>query len=134
MSSSKGSLMLLALLLATGCRAAPDGGAEAEPALLVEPSAQTRADLQQLISAALGADVTLSESALTDSHLLVIERKRHVDADGTRILGRDLGAPERFMLILAGGECLLEYARTGDRWPLPDAACVAVTAQPTSSR
>jgi hypothetical protein len=131
MTPSQRSLILLVLLVSTGCRTA--AMAESGPAVLVEPSAQTRAVLQRLISAALGADVTLSERALTDSHLLVIERKRHVDADGTRILGRDLGAPERFMLILDREECLLEYARTGDRWPLPGAVCVAVTRQPTSS-
>jgi hypothetical protein len=121
--------MLLVLLTVTGCRTA--AMAEVEPALLVEPTLQTRAELQRLVAAAVGGDVTLSESALTDSHLLVIERKRHVSIDGTRIQGRDLAAPERFMLVRDGEECLLEYDRTGERWPLAGAVCTPVISQST---
>ena len=116
---------LLFLVALTGCRT--DALAGETPALLVDPDASIRAELQRLVSAALGgAGITLSDAALTDSSLLIIERKPHVDASGARIMGRDLGTPEQFQLIKQGSVCLLEQIRTGARWPLQGAACVAV--------
>jgi hypothetical protein len=61
--------------------------------------------------------------------LLVIERKRQVIADDTRIQGRDPDVGERLMLVREGEKCLLEYARTGERWPLTGAACIPVASQ-----
>ena len=116
---------LLCLIAITGCRT--DAHAGEVPAMLVDPDAGTQAELQRLVSTALGgASITLSDAALTDSSLLIIERKPHVDASGARIMGRDLGMPEQFQLIKQGNVCLLEQIRTGERWALQGAVCVAV--------
>jgi hypothetical protein len=114
---------LLCLIVITGCRT--DARAGETPALLVAPDANTQAELQRLVSTALGGvSITLSDAALTDSSLLIIERKPHVDASGARIMGRDLEMPEQFQLIKQGSVCLLEQIRTGERWPLQGAVCV----------
>jgi hypothetical protein len=123
------SLILLAVLAVTGCRTA--AVAEAEPALLDRPSAETRAELRRLVTTALGGvEVTLSDDALTETSVLVIERKRRVAPDGTLIMGRDLGGADRFLLLRQGERCLLEHAQTGERWELTGATCVPVAGPP----
>lgn len=122
------SRLLLAVpalvLVLTGCRT-DAVAAEGVPALLRDPDAQTRADLQRVVSEALGgAEVLLSDDALTESSLLIIERRRHVDAAGRRVMGRDLSAPDRFLLIKQGERCLLEHQASGQRWPMVGAVCI----------
>ncbi|MFU8814865.1 MAG: hypothetical protein ACNA7W_05950 [Pseudomonadales bacterium] len=96
------------------------------PAVLVAPDSSTQAELQRLVSEALGgANVTLSASALTDSSVLIVERGSYRDASGRRVVGRDLGMPEQFRLIKQGDACLLEHQHSGERWLLHSAVCVA---------
>jgi hypothetical protein len=124
-------LLALMLLTTTGCRSEAVV-AEPTPARLAAPDAQTRAELQRVVSAALGGvEVTLSEQALTDSSLLIIERRRHVDPSGRRIMGRDMGTSDRFMLLKVGEECLLEHQGSGERWALAGAVCVRAPVEPT---
>jgi hypothetical protein len=137
------ALSLLAVCGAAGCRsdtvaggsegaAGSGGAANSTPALLKDPDAATRAELRRVVSAALGGvDVTLSDQALTDTSLLVIERRRHVDPAGRRIMGRDMGTSDRFMLFMEGDQCLLEHMASGKRWPLTGAECVSAPPEPT---
>jgi hypothetical protein len=97
------------------------------PALIVNPTAESRAALVQTVRAALnGARVTLADEALTRESTLVIERTVRRDAAGRRVQGRELGLPERFRLVKSGGSCVLVHERTGRRSVLDHTQCVEV--------
>jgi hypothetical protein len=94
------------------------------PAVVVHPSAPSRAALRQALSAALdGAPVALAADALTGSSTLVIERAHPRDVRGLPLSGRDLGAPERFQLVASDGDCVLVHDRTGRRFTLSATEC-----------
>jgi len=110
-----------ALLTLAACRGT---AATSVPARLVEPDAAIQAELQRAVAAALGdREVALADSALTTESVLVVERRRHVAPDGTRIMGRELDPPERFRLLREGDGCILVHERSGQRFPLAGAAC-----------
>lgn len=110
-----------ALVLAA---AAPDAD---PPALIVNPTAESRAALVQAVRAALnGAPVTLADEALTRESTLVIERAVRRDAAGRRVQGRELGLPERFHLVKSGASCVLVQERSGRRLVLEHTHCVEV--------
>jgi len=107
------------MLLACATPAAPE-----VPAVLVEPTAQTRAELAQAVSSEFGGiAVTLADDALTRSPEVVIEHARPRDAEGRLINGRELGRPELFRLVLQGRQCVLVHQRNGRRIVLGSAAC-----------
>jgi len=99
--------------------------AQDRPALIVNPTAETRAALLQAVRSALGdAKVTLSDDALTRESVLIIERTARRDTAGRRLQGRELGKPERFRLVKSGPSCVLIHERTGRRVPLEHTECV----------
>jgi hypothetical protein len=113
------------LLAAAACRTAP--ARHDVPAVITEPSARSRAELEQAVSAALnGASVTLRDDALTHEDALIVERIRHRDPNGILIEGRDMGRPERFHLVKNGTECVLVHENTGRRFPLSQTTCAAI--------
>jgi hypothetical protein len=90
------------------------------PAVIVNPTPESRAELQRAVSEMLsGADVMLADDALTHSSILTIERRRTGSLDNPPVSGRDLGSPERFHLLLTGTGCVLVHE--------PDEATVALT-------
>ena len=94
------------------------------PALLTNPTAQSRAELVRVVSSALnGAPLTLADDALTRDSALIIERARPRDAEGMPLTGRDMGRPEHFRLVKNGSRCVLVQERTGRRWTLASATC-----------
>ncbi len=94
------------------------------PAVIVEPTARSRAALVGAVSAALGGvPVTLAEDALTQESTLLVERARLRDPTGLPANGRQLGGPERFQLVKSGAECVLVHERTGGRFALAATAC-----------
>jgi hypothetical protein len=115
------SALSAALLMATAAQ-------DAEvPALIVNPTAESRAALLQAVRSALnGASVTLADEALTGESTLAIERTVRRDAAGRRVQGRELGLPERFRLVKSGGSCVLVHERTGRRSVLDHTQCVEV--------
>ncbi len=97
-----------------------------QPARIVEPTQQSRAELQQVVSRALGGiDVKLADDALTHSSVLIVEPAPHRDTNGNRINGRQLGVPIRFELLKDGGACVLQLPNTSQRWTLAATNCVA---------
>jgi len=116
-----------ALLLAAGaCRTAPAARPDV-PAVITEPSAGSRAELERAVSAALnGASVTLRDDALTREDTLVVERIRHRDPNGLLVEGRDMGRPERVHLVNNGADCVLVHEGTGRRFPLSRTTCAAI--------
>ncbi len=96
------------------------------PALIVEPSSESRVEILRIVHSALNAsNVTIAADALTHESVLVIERKPARDASGRRLSGRDYEKPERFQLVKRGSHCALIHARTNTRYELKDVECVA---------
>jgi hypothetical protein len=113
------------LFAAAGCRTV--AARQDVPAIITEPSSQSRAELEQAVSAALnGASVTLRDDALTREDTLVVERIRHRDPNGLLVEGRDMGHPERFHLVKSGSDCVLVQENTGRRFPLSQTTCAAL--------
>jgi hypothetical protein len=111
-----------------GLAACQGAAAPPVPARLVAPDAATRAELQRAVAQALGdSDVILGEQALVDSSVLLVEHRRRMTPDGTRLMGRELETPERFRLYREGDRCVLEHERSGHRFPLAGAECAPET-------
>jgi hypothetical protein len=99
---------------------------EDRPALIVNPTAQGRAELRRAVSDMLhGADVSLADDALTTSSVLIVERSHSRSLDNPPLSGRDLGQPERFQLVTAGTQCVLVHESDQARYELLEAECVA---------
>jgi hypothetical protein len=95
------------------------------PAVIVEPSAASRAELQRVVTeAANGAAVTLADDALTRESTLIVERRDPRDALGRPLSGRLLDAPQRFRLVLRDSTCVLIRESDARGWPLRDTRCV----------
>ena len=118
-------LAAIACLSACATAAAPDA-----PAVLVKPTAASRAELHAVVSKALHAkSLVLADDALTTDSVLTIERAPARDAAGVRLSGRDYDRPEQFQLWKIGNDCVLVQQRTSERWPLRNSRCVAVGAK-----
>jgi hypothetical protein len=112
----------VAWVLLSGCassQAQPDA-----PAVIVNPSAQSRAALVAAVTHALGiADVAIADDALSTDSTLIVERTRIVDSNGHRLNGRELGKPESFQLVKSGEQCILVHTRTAARQILANTNC-----------
>jgi hypothetical protein len=108
--------------LAAACATAPP--AKDVPAVISSPTPETRAELVRVVRGALhGAPVTLADDALAHESTLIIERARARGPDGTPLLGRDPGRPERFRLVKCGSRCDLVHEGSGRRFALSSAIC-----------
>ena len=88
------------------------------PAYLVNPTAESRAELLQAVSNSLGGRaVLIADDALTKGSMLIIEPKH--------LTGRDLGRPEQFRLVLSGSKCVLVHLGSDARSELTSSNCVA---------
>ena len=95
------------------------------PAVIVNPTPESRAELQRAVSEMLsGGDVMLADDALTQSSVLTIERRRAGSLDNPPLSGRDLGSPERFHLLLTGTGCVLVHESDEATVPLTETDCV----------
>src|SRR5512140_2236647 len=117
-----------ALCLIAGCTGIP--AAEDLPAVIVAPDAQSRAELQHAVSAALDrTSVILADDALTRDSLLTMEHARLPDARAGiaqgRAQGREMRMPEQFRLVKSGQLCVLIHERSGRRIALTGAKCAA---------
>ncbi|MGE5198263.1 MAG: hypothetical protein ACM3H9_01390 [Rhodospirillaceae bacterium] len=94
------------------------------PALLTNPTVQSRAELARVVSEAMnGAPVTLADDALTASDTLIVERAVRRDAQDMNLRGRETGRPEHFRLVKSGSRCVLVHVGSGRRWTLSAATC-----------
>jgi hypothetical protein len=113
---------LLAGLLSCTSPPLPDG----LPALIINPDDDSRRELRQVLTAALGQDnITLADDALTTTSLLSFEPGAPRGINAPPANGRLLGRPEVFRLLLDGPQCVLVHERTGLRWLLLDTECAA---------
>ena len=94
------------------------------PAVLVSPTAECRAELVRVVSAALnGAPVTLADDALVRDDEIIVQRAPRRDPEGRLLDGRETRRPEHFRLVRSGSRCVLVHERTGRRWTLASAEC-----------
>ena len=99
--------------------------AQEQPAVIAAPTAESRAELTSVVSAAFnGQPVTLADDALTRESVLTIERRTPPGPQGRIATGRTLEAPERLNLVLRGGRCFLVREADGREWELTQARCV----------
>jgi hypothetical protein len=108
-----------------GC--ATSSAADERAAVIVQASAKSRAVLQGVISSALGdRQVAMAEDALTRESGLSIEPVRSRDHNGRLVQGREMRAPEKFLLVKRGQHCILIHERTGERFDLVDTQCAPI--------
>jgi hypothetical protein len=110
------SIVVGLLLLAAACKSS-EVRSEV-PAYLVDPTTESRAELQHVVSSMLGGKaVTIADDALTTQSMLIIGAKY--------LTGRDLGKPEQFQLLRIGSTCVLVHLGSGTRSELSEANCAA---------
>jgi len=95
------------------------------PARIVNADADSRAALQTVVNEALGTEVMLADTALTDSSLLTIERWPAGTMDNPVPQGRILEKPIQFQLVRNGDDCVLVKKSDGSRYLLSDTDCEA---------
>ena len=111
-------------LLVAGCKnVAPD---EDAAAVIVNPSDASRAALQATVDAALQTNVPLTADALTETSVLVIERRIPQTVDGSPAKGRTMEMPIQFHLVTNGTDCVLIDQRNDSRYVLKDTECAAL--------
>ena len=104
-----------------GCKnVAPDAD---KAAVIVNPDAASRAALQETVNTILHTDVALADDALTETSILVIERKVPQSIEGSPAQGRNMEKPIQFRLVANGSECILIDQRDLSRAVLADTAC-----------
>lgn len=122
MSTTRAWLLATTVLTPIGCGTL---SAQEQPAVIVSPSAEGRAELARVVSSALnGQPVNLADDALTRDSVLTIERRTPPGPQGRAATGRTLETPERFTLVLRESRCVLVRAADGRAFPLDEARCV----------
>ena len=115
-------LVIAALAAGTiGCRTAPTNHDKA--ARIVDPDDASRVALQQAVNQALNTNVLLADDALTESSLLVIERKPPRTMQSLPTQGRNMEPPFQFRLVINGTDCILIDQRDRSRYPLDNTQC-----------
>jgi len=126
MTAGFGFAALLALAACHARGAGPD-----VPAVLTDPTAESRAELLRVVKEALhDPPLTLADDALVHSSELVVERVVRRDASGVPLGGREQGRPERFRLVRSGESCVLVHEGSGRRFTLAAATCVPARPSP----
>ena len=104
--------------------------AQEQPAVIAAHTAQSRAELARVASAAFnGQPVTLAEDALTRDSVLLLERTTPPGLQGRAATGRTLEVPARLNLVLRGMRCFLVREADGREWELREARCVPAAAR-----
>lgn len=117
-----GALLVLALA-GLPAFAARSRAADA-PAVIVRPTAASRADLARAVSRALGGTpVRLADDALTHDSSLIVGHAQPRDARGLPMNGRELGRPQHFRLLRRGSHCTLLHLETGRSRVLRHTVC-----------
>jgi hypothetical protein len=120
--SARQAAVVVALLATAACRTTH--AQKDVPAVIVNPTAESREALSHAVSTALGGGpIRLADDALTAGSDLTIERAGRRDPHGLPANGRELGAPERFRLVKRGADCVLVRERGAGATTLPATAC-----------
>jgi hypothetical protein len=95
------------------------------PAVITNPSNQSRTDLRLAVERALNrSPILLADDALTHDSVLIIDRVPQRDSQGVPLSGREVvGRPEMFRLYKSGKQCVLVHADDGIRQVLKSTTC-----------
>ena len=111
------------LIMITGCQALTANSDL--PALIVQPSDDSRVALQVTLSGLFGGyQVRLSDDALTESSMLSLELGSQKTLSRPSVKGRVLSKPYKFRLIKNGDNCTLVDLRDGTRHLLAYTTCI----------
>ncbi len=111
------------VLLLSACQTM---SADQDQAARITPATDaSRAALQDAVNNALHTNVLLADDALTDSSVLTIELNPPGTMQNPNPLGRDMGKPIQFRLVVNQSACILIDQRDGTRHVLNDTTCVA---------
>lgn len=115
----------LGAMLLCACQSGSEANSPREvPAVVVAPTSESRAELQRVVSSALGGvDIRLADDALTTSSLLIVERRRHQTIEGRIGDDRSMEPPEKFRLMTSDSACVLVHLRTKQQYPLAVTTC-----------
>ena len=116
-------LIMGGLAILAGCQTMATG--TDVPARITNPTAASRAALQNTVNDALHTEVLLAASALTTSSILVIERNPPRSIQNQVATGRNMDPPMRFHLVLNNSECILVDQRDESRHRLENTTCAA---------
>jgi hypothetical protein len=119
LNTRRRTYLIMALLVAAPSGCASD--ALVQPALISAPSPAGLAELETSIAALLGARVTLAADTFTASSEVVVERSPSM----TRMQGRILGPPERFLLRKRGTDCFVIREADGKEARLTVNRCIS---------
>ena len=123
---STSRLLSLVILIGGGIIGFENASARDVAAVIVQPTDQSRAALQQVVSMALKREsVLLSSDALTQDSTLTIEPARVRDPNGQVIYDRDPRSVEHFHLVKSWWRCLLIRESTQERYKLAHTKCKA---------
>jgi hypothetical protein len=114
---------MVAVLTLTACQTM--SADQDQPALISEATDASRAALKEIVNTALHSSVTLADDALTKSSVLTVELNPPAKIQNPNPLGRDMGRPIQFRLVLNQSACILIDQRDGSRYVLNDTTCVA---------
>ena len=115
-------LSVLTLIALPACSAGP--ATRGVPAIVIHPTAASRAELQFAVSRALGGmPVRLADDALTRDSTLIIAHAQVRDFRGLPLNGRELGRPQHFRLLMRGSHCVLLHVESGESRVLTHTSC-----------
>lgn len=121
MSAPQRFVLAAALILPVACGTL---SAQEQPAVIATPTAESRAELARVITAAFdGQAVALADDALTRESTLTVERRTPPGPQGRAATGRTLEMPAQFKLVLRGTRCVLVRAADGREWQLDETRC-----------
>ncbi len=119
----RNALIVVLFLSLTGCQTlATDDDVAAR---ITNPTADSRAALQEAVNDALDTDVMLADDALTDTSVLTIERNPPRSMENLPAQGRNMDGPMQFRLVKNGDDCVLIYTNDDSRRKLANTRCTA---------
>lgn len=107
--------------LALACNTLPS--ANDCPAILTDVSDASRAALQAAVNEIAGGDVTLSNNALTDRSVLIIEKLPTLTMQNPAPQGRIMEPPIKLQLVINRTDCILVDTRDQSRHRLDNTRC-----------
>lgn len=94
------------------------------PAILINSQPKATKILEDTISTSLhGTEITLSKNAFTHDSIIIIEPTKIQSIRLPHGMGRNVRQPEKYQLILDGGQCFLLHDKTQLTWHLGNLKC-----------
>ena len=94
------------------------------PAILINSQPKAIKIIEDIISTSLhGTKITLSKNAFIHDSIIIIEPTKIQSIEQPQGMGRNVRQPEKYQLILDGGQCFLLHDKTQLTWHLGNLKC-----------